>query len=204
MGENTSFNRDDEGEADFGDKFSRPPVKVTFGDYKGHKYQGEWAYNPEGLIDLHGWGILAGSDGSWITQGYFRHGRPHGKSRTIGEDSYFEGSMLNGMRHGTGFVKNKKSRFDGTWEFDMREGKGKEKIFGKKCCNDRYCKDNIPELFVEGTWRNNKIHGIAIHRQGKKIQDVVYQHGVCKFDFDIANKKAEDKMASVPQLFQEE
>ena len=93
----------------------RPTVKITYGEFKGTKYQGEWAEDDQGLIQLHGWGILSGSDGSWIIQGYFKDGKPHGKSRMISEQSYFEGYMLEGMRHGEGFVKTKKRRFDGAW-----------------------------------------------------------------------------------------
>ena len=146
MSEYSKFTRTEDLEEHLGDRIVRPTVKITYGEFKGTKYQGEWAEDDQGLIQLHGWGILSGSDGSWIIQGYFKDGKPHGKSRMISAESYFEGYMLDGMRHGEGFVKTKKRRFDGAWKYDMREGKGIEKIEGYKCCNDPRCKDNIPEM----------------------------------------------------------
>ena len=61
MSENPKFQRDEKDEDGMGfrERFKRPSVRVTFGEYKGTRYQGEWANNSEGLIDLEGWGILA-------------------------------------------------------------------------------------------------------------------------------------------------
>ena len=75
-------------------------VKLTFGDWSGDQYEGEWAENKAGYLDLHGWGILVSEEGNKVTEGYFMNGVLDGKCREISVSTFFEGSMQDGMMNG--------------------------------------------------------------------------------------------------------
>ena len=58
------FKRDcTESEKHLGERMTRPMVSLGFGGWYGQRYQGEWARNEDGYLDLHGWGILISKDG---------------------------------------------------------------------------------------------------------------------------------------------
>ncbi len=64
-----------------GERYTRPVVILTFGEWEGDRYQGEWAFNLDGYLDLHGWGVLVSENGKQATEGYFMNGLMHGKCR---------------------------------------------------------------------------------------------------------------------------
>ena len=43
MSEYSKFERTEDYEDHLGERFVRPTVKITYGEFKGTKYQGEWA-----------------------------------------------------------------------------------------------------------------------------------------------------------------
>ena len=75
---------------------------ITFED--GGYYQGEWAEDKNGELEMHGWGAVTNESGSVVIQGYFKNGSIHGQCREITEEYYFEGNMNNGKKHGRGIL----------------------------------------------------------------------------------------------------
>ena len=85
-------------------------VLLEFGEYEGGRYQGEWATDEDGALNLHGWGtlVLNPQAGCTLTEGYFQFGRPHGRCREIRESGWYEGDMQDGFKHGEGILSDSK------------------------------------------------------------------------------------------------